>query len=66
MDQARAIVGFQGDSELQQRIEQLAGLANECEFTPDEQAEYDGYVCANKFVAILQGKARKLLNAAEP
>ena len=65
VDQARAIVAFHGDSELQQRIEQLAELANECERTSDEQAEYEGYVRANTFVAIVQAKARKLLSNSE-
>ena len=33
--------------------------------TPGEQSEYGGYVRANKFVAILQAKARKLLSNSE-
>lgn len=41
---------------------QLAERANEGELTAEEQAEYEGYVRANKFVAILQAKARKLLS----
>ena len=65
VDQAHAIVAFQGDSVLQQRIEQLAELANNCKLTADEQAEYEGYVRANKFVAIVQAKARKLLSNSE-
>ena len=58
VDQAREIVEFRGDAELRQRIDQLAELANEGELTAEEQAEY---VRANKFVAIFQAKARKLL-----
>ena len=61
VDQARGIVQYRGDSQLQERIEELAGLANEGELSTDDQAEYEGYVQANKFVAILQAKARKLL-----
>ena len=53
---------YRGDAGLQRRIEQLAERANEGELTAEEQAEYEGYVRANKFVAILQAKARKLLN----
>jgi selenocysteine lyase/cysteine desulfurase len=60
VDQARDIVEFRGDAELRQRIDQLAELANEGELTAEEQAEYEGYVRANKFVAIFQAKARKL------
>jgi hypothetical protein len=66
VDQARGIVQYRGDAALQTRIEELAAKANEGELTPEEQAEYEGYVRANKFMAILQAKARKLLATAEP
>lgn len=66
VDQARGIVQYRGDAELQQRIETLAGKANEGELTESERAEYEGYVRANKFVAILQAKARKLLAEPQP
>jgi len=65
VDQARGIVQYRGDADLQKRIEELAGKSNEGELTPDERAEYEGYVRANKFMAILQAKARKLLATAE-
>lgn len=65
VDQARGIVQYRGDVGLQKRIEELAGKANEGELTPDERAEYEGYVRANKFMAILQAKARKLLATAK-
>ena len=61
VDQAREIVEFRGDAELRQRIDHLSELANEGELTAEERAEYKGYVHANKFVAIFQAKARKLL-----
>ena len=64
VDQARDIVRYRGDSELQRRIEELAELSNEGDLTPDDRAEYEGYVQANKFVAILQSKARKLLSTS--
>lgn len=62
VDQARKIVEFRGDAELRQRIDELAELANEGELSAEEQAEYEGYVHANKFIAIFQAKARKLLS----
>jgi hypothetical protein len=65
VDQARGIVQYRGDAEMRQRIEALAAKANEGELTPQEQAEYEGYVRANKFMAILQAKARKLLATNE-
>ena|GEM_PF-3422020 len=55
---------YRGDSELQQRIEELAELANEGELTTADQAEYEGYVQTNKFVAILQTQAKKLLSSS--
>ena len=64
VDQARKIVQYQGDAELQKRIEELGELSNEGKLTPEDQAEYEGYVQANKFVAILQAKARKLLKTS--
>ena len=60
-EQAARIVGFHGDEDLQQRIEELAGKANEGELTDAERAEYQGYAQANKFIAVLQAKARSLL-----
>ena len=64
VEQARAIVQYRGDAALRKRIEKLAGKANEGELTADEQTEYEGYVQANKFVAILQAQLRKLLATA--
>ena len=64
-DQAREIVKYRSDLVLRQRIEELAELANEGELTPADQDEYEGYVQANKFVAILQAKVRKLLTSSE-
>ena len=61
VEQARQLVEYRGDAALQRRIEELAGKCNEGELTDEERAEYDGYVRANKFVALLQAKARKLL-----
>jgi hypothetical protein len=61
VEQARSIVNYKGDARLRRRIELLARKSNEGELTPAERAEYKGYVRANKFIALLQAKARKLL-----
>ena len=61
VDQAREIVNFRGDALLQARIGELAAKSNEGELSVEELAEYEGYVKANKFIAILQAKVRKLL-----
>ena len=60
-DQALKIIDFHGDEALQQRIEELARKANEGELTDEERGEYEGYAQGNKFVAVLQAKARRLL-----
>ncbi len=64
IDQAQGLAQYRGDLKLQSRIEDLAGRSNEGELTEEERAEYEGYVRANKFVAILQAKARKYLALA--
>lgn len=61
IDQAREIVNFRGDAQLQARIEELAAKSNEGELAAEELAEFEGYVKANKFIATLQAKVRKLL-----
>jgi uncharacterized protein YnzC (UPF0291/DUF896 family) len=43
------------------RIEELAARSEEGTITAAEKSEYEGYVRANKFVAILQAQARKHL-----
>jgi uncharacterized protein YnzC (UPF0291/DUF896 family) len=61
MNRGRQLAEYRADDQLQARIAELAGKSNEGELTDEERAEYAGYVQANKFVAILQAKARKLL-----
>jgi len=60
---ADAVIGFQADPELQARIEELAQKSTEGKLTEDEQAEYAGYVRANKFVAILKRQAQQIANS---
>lgn len=62
VEQARNIVNYRGDARLRRRIEELARKSNEGELSNVERAEYKGYVRANKFIALLQAKARKLLS----
>jgi hypothetical protein len=63
VEQARAIVAYHGDEGLRARIEELATKNTEGELSDSERAEYAGYAQANKFVAILQSKARKFLTS---
>jgi hypothetical protein len=64
VQQAEALVAYRGDEWLQGRVEELARKSTEGELTEQERAEYEGYVRANKFIAILQAKARKRLAQA--
>ena len=61
VEQARLIVAYRGEDEILTRIEELASKSNEGELSDIERSEYLGYVQANKFLAILQAKARKLI-----
>jgi hypothetical protein len=60
-DKAKEIIRFRPDPVITARIEQLAEKSTEGRLTPRERPEYEGYVRANKFVAILQRQARHLL-----
>ena len=61
VQQAESLVAYRGDEPLRARIDELAQKRDEGDLTETEKAEYEGYVRANKFVATLQAKARKLL-----
>lgn len=62
-EKAQSILEYEPDSWLQERIEELACKANEGELTEEERSEYEGYVRANNFVAILRSKAKNVLGA---
>jgi hypothetical protein len=62
-EQALEIANYHGDASLQARIEALALKANEGELSDDELAEYEGYAQANRFLAVLQAKARQRIDA---
>ena len=61
LDKAGAVLNFRPDPALQDRIEELATKSTEGELTAPERAEYEGYVRANKFIAILQRQARQMV-----
>ncbi len=64
-EQVNQIVHFQPDESMQDRIDELAGKCTEDELTDEERAEYEGYIRANTFIAMLQRRARKLLSSRE-
>jgi hypothetical protein len=59
---ARKLIGLRADATSQARAEELATKCNEGELTPAERAEYETYVLAGEFLAILQAQARLLLS----
>jgi hypothetical protein len=58
---ARKLVGLKADRKTQALVAKLARKCNEGELTPEERAEYEFYVMAGEFIAVLQAKARILL-----
>jgi len=59
-DLALKIADFHADEAPQTRIAELASKANDGELTATETAEYEGYAQANRFLAVLQAKARRV------
>jgi hypothetical protein len=55
---ARKLVGLRADAASKLRVEELAAKCNEGQLTDDERDEYEAYVMAGEFVAILQAQAR--------
>jgi hypothetical protein len=61
IDVARDLANLRFDRKVQARIAKLAHKCNEGELSDTERSEYETYVYAIDFVAILQAKARALL-----
>lgn len=60
---ARQLVALRAEPDVQERLDLLAGKCTEGRLSADERAEYELYVQAIDFIAILQAKARALLAA---
>jgi hypothetical protein len=58
---AKAMVHLRADPELQTRLDELAVKCNEGTLTADEHAEYETCIRFASYLAILQAKARRLL-----
>lgn len=59
---ARRLADLRADAQLQARVDELAGKANEGQLSAEEQAEYDKYREGYHLVTVLQAKARRFLN----
>jgi hypothetical protein len=53
------IIAYEPDRSLRDRIDQLASKSTEGELTDEEQVEYDGYIRANKFIALMMQEAKR-------
>lgn len=62
-ESAKHLVALRADPQAQDRIEQLADLSTDGRLSPEERAEYEAYITASTFIAILQSKARALLSS---
>jgi len=58
---ARRIVELRADRQLQRRVDALADKCTEGQLTPEERDEYETYIRGSRFIAVLQAKARRLL-----
>ncbi len=63
---ARKLIGLKADAKAQARVAELARKCNEGQLTAEERDEYETYVMAGEFIAILQAKARILLARRRP
>ncbi|MEZ6150692.1 MAG: hypothetical protein R3C09_11265 [Pirellulaceae bacterium] len=62
-DAAQKIANLRADENVQQRVDELASLANLGQLSDAERFEYDRYLAAFHFITIIQSKARRLLGS---
>jgi hypothetical protein len=55
---ARKLIGLKADRKTQALVAKLADKCNEGTLTPEERRDYEMYVMAGHFMAILQAKVR--------
>lgn len=60
-DNARQVLDHRPRRKVLAHIQKLARKCNEGELTPEERAEYESYVFAGEFVALVQARAKALL-----
>jgi hypothetical protein len=59
---AQAVVDLRADPAVQSCLEDLADKSTEGTLSEDERTEYETYVHAIDFIAVLQSQARRILN----
>ena len=63
---AKQLMELRAPPSVQARIEELASKNTEGQLSKEERDEYEALVSGGHFIAILQSKARVLLNQASP
>ena len=63
-DSAQQLLALRADPQLQSRLDELAERSTGGILTEAERSEYETYVRALDFIAVLQSKARGLLSRA--
>lgn len=58
---AQKLLTLKADRKTQASVSKLADKCTEGELTPEERHEYEQYLMANHFIAVLKAKARILL-----
>jgi hypothetical protein len=66
VEAAQKILALKADRKTQALVNKLADKCNEGELTPEEQRDYELYIMADHFVAMLKAKARILLARKSP
>lgn len=61
VEAAKKLIKLKADHRTQARVDELARKCNEGDLTPSERSEYERYVTTGNLVAILQAKARLIL-----
>ncbi len=63
-ESAQQLLELRADPQLQARLDELADKSTAGTLSAAERSEYDTYVRALDFIAVLQGKARRSLGRA--
>ncbi|MDR3632317.1 MAG: hypothetical protein P4L84_00695 [Isosphaeraceae bacterium] len=62
-ESAKRVTELVIDPSVQSRVDVLAERANEGLLTPEERSEYEAYINADDFIAILKMKAKRVLGS---
>jgi hypothetical protein len=58
---AKRLLELRADPTVQERVDELADKSTAGTLSPEERTEYEAYIAAGTFIAVLQSKARTML-----